>query len=64
MPNYIVHIHGEYEIVKADDTIKACRAWVKKAFPKKQVTVQRDRGYRFCGDCQCAPCCCMVRADV
>lgn len=64
MPNYSVHVHGEYELVKTDDNIAACRAWAKKAFPKKRVTVQRDHGYRFCVDCQCSPCCCMVRADV
>jgi hypothetical protein len=61
---YLVTVAGEYEFVKRDDTIKACRAWAKRAFPHKSITVQRDRPYRFCGDCQSAPCCCMLRSDV
>ena len=61
MPVYLVTVHGEYELAKKDDNIKACREWAKQAFPRKRVTVQREHAYQFCGECQCAPCCCMVK---
>ncbi len=61
---YHVYVAGEYEFVKRDENIKAARAWARQAFPRHRVTVQREGAYRFCGDCQSAPCCCMVREDV
>jgi hypothetical protein len=64
MPEYHVTVAGEYDFVKIDDNIKACRAWAKRAFPRHVTTVTREHPYRFCPDCQSAPCCCMVREDV
>lgn len=64
MPYYQIH-HPTYGVlVKADDNIAAARLWAKRAFPREPVTVVREGKYQFCGDCQCAPCCCMVREDV
>jgi hypothetical protein len=59
---YHVDVVGKYDFVKRDDSIAAVRAWAKKAFPRMAVRVSAQR-YRFCGDCQCSPCCCMVRSD-
>lgn len=50
-------------ILKLDTNIAAARAWAKKAFPREAVTVSRAVN-RFCDDCECTPCCCMVRRDV
>lgn len=63
MPHYQVWHPAYGAIVKTDDNIKAARAWAKKAFPREAVTVSRTWQNRFCDDCRCAPCCCMVRAD-
>lgn len=64
MDKYYQVWHPEYgAIVKNDDNIKAARAWAKKAFPRVAVTVSRAWQNRRCDDCQCAPCCCMVRED-
>ncbi len=63
MPHYQIW-HPVYgAIVKTEDNIKAARKWAKSAFPREAVTVSRTWQNRFCDDCQCAPCCCMVRED-
>lgn len=58
MALYAVHVHGQYDVLKTDDNIKAARAWAAKAFPRQTVTVSRAQAYRFCDDCQSAPCGC------
>lgn len=50
-------------ILKIDANIKSARTWAKKAFPRDACTVSRAVN-RFCDDCDCNPCCCMIRSDV
>ena len=45
------------DILKIADNIQDARAWAKAAFGTGCVVDQHER-YRFCSDCQCAPCCC------
>lgn len=63
MPAYVVRTEQFGEIRKLEDNIKAARLWAKRAFPRQSVVVFREFKNRYCDDCRCAPCCCMVRAD-
>ena len=58
--NYRVTVHGQYDLVKRDVSIRSARAWAARAFPGQTVTVDVDGKYRFCDDCQSAPCGCRL----
>ena len=65
MPTYIVRTVTYGDIRKQDDTIADARRWAKRAFDRGEVmNVRREYKNSFCDECQCAPCCCMVRRDV
>ena len=64
MPTYIVRTVDYGDIRKTDDCIKDARKWARTALGVRQViNVSREYRHRFCDDCRCTPCCCMVRRD-
>jgi hypothetical protein len=49
----------DYYILRLDESVKAARAWAKRAFPRLNPSVSRDTALMaFCGDCDSYPCVC------
>lgn len=64
MPVYIIRTRDYGDIRKIEDSIKSARAWAATAFKRGEVSaVVREYKNSYCDECECAPCCCMVRVD-
>ena len=61
MATYLVQTAEYGTLRKADDSIKAARAWAKRALGVGPRNVSREQHYRHCDRCSCAPCDCPKR---